>query len=133
MTSKRAKGSAFERWVEAWLIKNDPSCKVHRQVSLSKYLPSKGIHISTRNDILGCIDLVMVNASEIRMIQATCHTGTGKKLNDLRQVPWPYDKVSVELWMKRAPRRITIWRVYADREDILGEIIGGKFIEKEEP
>ena len=133
MTSKRAKGSAFERWVEAWLIKNNPSCKVHRQVSLSKYLPMKKMFVSTRNDILGAIDLICVNSSSIRMIQATMHTGTGKKLNDLRQVPWPHDKVSVELWMKRAPRRITIWRVYADHEDILGEIIGGKFIEKEEP
>jgi len=67
------------------------------------------------------------------MIQATMHTGTGKKLNDLRQVPWPYDKVSVELWMKRGPRRVTVWRVYADHEGILGEIINGKFVEREEP
>lgn len=133
MQSKRAKGSAYERWVEAWLIKNDPSCKVHRQVSLSKYIPSKGIHVSARNDILGAIDLIAVNSSSIRMIQATCHTGTGKKLKDLRLIPWPYDKVSVELWMKRSPRRTTVWRVYADHEDILGEIINGKFEEKEEP
>jgi hypothetical protein len=127
-TSKRAKGSAFERWVEAWLIKNDPSCKVHRQVSLSKYIPSKGIFVSTRNDILGCIDLVCVSHKGIRMIQATCHTGTGKKLDDLRDIPWPYDKVSVELWMKRAPRRIAVCRVYGDHSDMLGEIVNGKWV-----
>lgn len=62
------------------------------------------------------------------------HTGTGKKLADLRQVPWPYDSdsIRIELWMKRAPRRITVWRVYADHEDILGEIQNGKWLNKEE-
>ena len=131
--SKRAKGSAFERWVEAWLIKNNPLCTVHRQVSLSKYIPSKGIHVCTRNDILGCIDLICVSPSAISMIQATCHTGVGKKFADLRAVTWPWDIVSVELWVKRSPtRRVTIWRVYADHEDILGEIQNGRWVEKEE-
>jgi hypothetical protein len=137
MTSKRAKGSAFERWVEAWLIKNDPSCTVHRQTTCSKWLPLKKIFISTRNDILGCIDLIYVSPIGIRMIQATCHTGVGKKFADLRAVTWPWelfrDIISVELWVKRGPRRVTIWRVYRDHEVILGEIINGKFIEKEEP
>jgi hypothetical protein len=134
MTSKRAKGSAFERWVEAWLIKNDPSCKVHRQVSLSKYIPSKGIFVSTRNDILGCIDLICVSPSMgVTFIQATMHTGTGKKMNDLRQVPWPYDKVNVQLWQKKCPRRVVIWSLKESREYLIGEIQNGKWVEKEGP
>jgi hypothetical protein len=133
MTSKRAKGAAFERWVEAWLIKNDPSCMVHRQVSLSKWLPLKKIFVSTRNDILGAIDLICVSPTHIRMIQATMHTGTGKKLADLRQVPWPYDKVEVQLWIKKGPRRVVVIEVKADTQRVLGEIINGKFIMPEEP
>lgn len=129
--SKRAKGSAFERWVEAWLIKNDPSCKVHRQVSLSKWLPFKKIFVSTRRDILGCIDLICVSPSKITMIQATMHTGTGKKLADLRSIPWPYDKVRVQLWQKKGPRRIVVWDVQKDHEHIEGEIHSGKWVNLE--
>ncbi len=106
---------------------------VHRQVSLSKWLPFKKIFVSTRNDILGAIDLICVSPTYIRMIQATMHTGTGKKLADLRQVPWPYDKVEVQLWIKKGPRRVVVIEVKADTQRVLGEIINGKFIVPEEP
>lgn len=127
--NKRASGNAFQDWICKHLEKQGYVC--HNQKSMAKWLPFKQMWVSTRNDILGCIDVVAVNDHQIKMIQATLHTGTGKKLSELRSIPWPYDKVDVELWQKKSPRRIVVWKLFKDGECVDGEIVNGKWTEKE--
>jgi hypothetical protein len=125
-TSKRAKGNAFQDWICKYLEKQ--GWVTHNQKTVAKWLPYKQMWTSCRNDILGVIDIVAVNGINILMIQATMHTGTGRKLSDLRSVPWPYDKVEIQLWQKRAPRRVVVIEVKLDSQRILGEIVNGKWI-----
>jgi len=128
-TSRRAKGNNFQSWIVKYLEKQGMVC--HNQLAMAKWLPYKKMWVSTRNDILGCVDVIAVNSTQIIMIQATMHTGTGKKLADLRAVPWPYDKVEVQLWQKKGPRRIVVIGVYLDSQKVLGQIINGKWKDAE--
>lgn len=131
MTSNRAKGNNFQVQIVKYLEKQGWHC--HNQVAMAKWLPFRQMWVSTRNDILGCIDVLAVRPDAPPLfIQATMHTGVGKKLADLRSVPWPYDRVDVQLWIKRGPRRVTIMAVHAKDEQILGELIAGKWHDKEE-
>jgi len=107
MQSKRAKGNALQDWIAKWLVENHPGCSVHNQKTVSKAIPMKGkiVWTSARQDILGCIDLIMVSDSDKPwFIQATCHTGIGKKLDDLLKVSWNLDHARVFVWQKKEPR-----------------------------
>jgi len=133
--SKRAKGNAFQAWCVKYLEKQGWVC--HNQLSVAKWIPFKQIWTSQRNDLFGALDILAVNGESILGIQATLHTGIGKKIADVGAIPWPYDKMRIEIWQKKGPRRIVIWKIDKwmgkPRATIIGEIINGKFVEKEEP
>jgi hypothetical protein len=124
--NRRARGNAFQKWICTWLEKNY-GMVTHNQISYAKWLPHIQKWTSFRNDILGCIDCIGVNDKRIVFIQATLHTGVGKKIRELSIVSWPkINGVDIELWVKRGPRRITIINALTNTKR--GEIINGKFI-----
>ncbi len=66
-------------------------------------------------------------------IQATTHTGIGKKQADLLAVPWSA-ATDVQIWQKKSPGRVVIW--YLDHRIkqfcIIAEIRRGKWIDANE-
>ncbi len=135
MTSKRAKGNAFQDQVCKYLEKQ--GYVTHNQKTVAKWLPFKQIWTSQRNDIFGCLDILAVNGERILGIQATMHTGIGKKIADVGAIPWPSEKIDIEIWQKKNPRRWVVWSVgllYGKPKRWLkGEVHSGKWVEPEEP
>jgi len=135
MTSKRAKGNAFQDQICKYLEKQGWVC--HNQKTVAKWIPFKQIWTSQRNDLFGALDILAVNGESILGIQATLHTGIGKKIADVGAIPWPYEKMDIQIWQKKSPRRTVVWKMCKwmgkPRADVMGEIINGKFVEREEP
>ena len=107
--SKRQVGLDFQRWIKNYLV--EKGWTVHNQTGTLSRITIKGkvILVPRANDIFGCIDLVAVHPDRKPLfIQATCHTGKGKKLADLNTVKWNDDHCDVELWMK-SKGVVTVW------------------------
>jgi len=101
VTNKRASGLAFQRWIRDWLT--EKGWTVHNQPPNTKMIKIKGkpVFISRDNDIFNCIDLMCRKPDRMPLnIQATLHTGLGKKIEVLERVPWSLAE-DVQIWMKR--------------------------------
>ena len=122
MPSKSQKGNQFQDWVAKWLAKQYPDAVIHNQKSVAKTIkmrdPKTGQlvdrWVSQRNDLFGCIDIAMIAGTRILFIQCTMDTGVGRKLTELRKVPWPLF-VGVEVWVKREPGRVDILKYMAEK------------------
>ena len=113
----RAIGNLFQNWVEKWIIKTYPGAVVHNQKTASTLVKVrdyktgelKDIWISKRNDILGCIDLLVIMPDKLPLfIQASVHQGVAKRIKELEQVPWNFPHCHVQLWLKRKPGLVQI-------------------------
>lgn len=134
--NKRQRGNAFQDWVAKWFIDNHPGCATHNQKTAStmcrvldkKTGELKDIWISKRQDILGCIDLIVIIPKRKPLfIQATLDSGVTKRLEELQQVPWPLDFVNVHLWQKREDSTVSIKKFTGDSLEDYGRIIRRKF------
>ena len=138
MPSKSQKGNQFQDWCAAWILKNSPGSIVHNQKAVAKTIkirnPKTGQledrWVSQRNDILGCIDLIWIREDGyITFIQATLDSGVGRKLTELKKIPWDVTRYAVEVWVKREAGRISIMR-YTPGETLfhIATILRGKHI-----
>jgi hypothetical protein len=117
VTTARKKGTDFQRWVRDWIQERYPDAAIHNQPLASKMIMSKGrkIWVSQRNDIFGAIDLIVIMPGRKPLfIQATMYGNIKKRLEELRVVPWPYEYVDVELWVKNEKGVINIKRLVVD-------------------
>jgi hypothetical protein len=142
MKNRSKTGNAFQDWIQKWILENYRGSAVHNQKSVAKVIklrdPKTGQlvdrWVSQRNDILGCIDLIWVDAMGfVTFIQATADTGISRKVKELAQVHWNFGRgYNVELWVKRAAGKADIMRL-AGRSDFpslikIGSIIRRKLI-----
>jgi len=142
MANKRQKGNAFQDWIAAWLVENRPGAVIHNQKTVSKLvkIPDKrtgllrDTWVSARNDIFGCVDLIVCAPGEpMCFIQATMDNHIGKRQKELLTVPWPWDCCSVELWLKRKVGEIHIKRMSEDGEfHDIGKILRRNFYRLEQ-
>lgn len=137
MTSKRAKGSAFQRWVKAWIEKNYEGSVVHNQPTqnpITFIKDGKVVYKNPKgNDIFGCIDLIaIVPGCAPIFIQATMDDHTTKRLKDMVKVPWPLGLATVQLWQDKGGGRKIVKQLTRElKEGVMalrtrGEIIRGK-------
>ncbi len=148
MTSTRQLGINYQNWIESWLLEKFPGAAVHNLKPFATKITcfackgngcgkckGKGdIFISQRQDLFGCVDIVAVlpkDCGRPLFIQATLHTGLGKKLKDLSAVPWDFLHVHVQIWHKRSDGVTIIHKVY-NHEGVLayrkiGEIFRRKY------
>jgi len=138
MPSKSQKGNQFQDWCAAWILKNSPGSIVHNQKAVAKTIkirnPKTGQledrWVSQRNDILGCIDLIWIRPDGyLTFIQATLDSGVGRKLAEIKKIPWDVTTYAVEVWVKREAGRIAIMR-YTPGETLfhIATILRGKHI-----
>jgi hypothetical protein len=130
MPSKSQKGNQFQDWCAAWILKSYPGSVVHNQKAVAKTIkmrdPKTGQlvdrWVSQRNDILGCIDILWIAPyGRITFIQCTMDSGVGRKLAELKKIPWDLGICHVEVWVKREPGRVDIMAYRSDKT--LGKII----------
>ena len=94
----------------------------------------KDIWISKRQDILGCIDLIVIIPKRKPLfIQATLDSSVTKRLQELQEVPWPLEFVNVHLWQKRGDGTISIKKFTGDSLVDYGKVIRRKFFREEGP
>lgn len=134
--NKRQKGNQFQAWIKSWIEKNFPDASVHNQLTVSKLIKVrdkktgqlKDIWVSKRNDILGCIDLIVIIPDKNPIfIQATLHTGVAKRVKELAKVPWNFACCQVQVWYKRKPGEIHIKQFDGNELKDLARIIRGKY------
>ena len=102
-------GNDYQTWCAKMLEEMYPGSSIHNQRAVGKFIPSIGRWISQRNDLLGCIDiLVIVPGRPPLLIQCTAHKSFAEKLNELVKIPWSLNYCEVQVWMKRAPGRTEI-------------------------
>jgi len=116
--STRAKGTAFQAWCSAWILKEFPDAAVHNFKSVAKKitrvdpktLQKKEFWVSQDQDLWNCIDLAcyLPHCPKPIFIQATSHTGVDKRIQEMEHVPWDFDHVTVQLWQKKEPGRVVI-------------------------
>jgi hypothetical protein len=119
MKSKSAKGNDFQDWCAALLLELFPGSAIHNQKAVAKAIPIKDPKtgkievrwVSQRNDIFGCIDLIWIHGESVTWIQCTMDQGVTRKAKDLGTVAWP-DSANVELWVKRGPGKVSIFRYW---------------------
>jgi hypothetical protein len=142
MTSKRQKGNQFQDWIANWFKKTCPECAVHNQKTVARMVKVrdkktwelKDIWVSQRNDIFGCVDLIVVcPGSGVRFIQATLDTSVTKRQKELMVIPWTFGHCSVELWQKKKAGEVHI-KVMVEGGEFrdYGKIIRGKLYRLEE-
>jgi len=106
--SRRSSGAAFQLWCKKWLEEHFPGIVVHNQ-KMNHVAIGPGKWICQENDIFGCIDLVAIcRGQKPLFIQVTMDQHIGRKFKDLIEVPWELEHAAVQLWIKRAPTRVTI-------------------------
>lgn len=129
MPSKSQKGNQFQDWCAAWILKTTPGSVVHNQKAVAKTIKIRNPNtgqledrwVSQRNDILGCIDVLWIDpAGRITFVQCTMDTGVGRKLAELKKIPWNLGVCHVEVWVKREPGRVDIMQYQSDKK--LGKI-----------
>ena len=102
-------GNDYQDWCAGIVKEWFPDAVYHNQKAQAKFLPYIQKWVSTRNDILGCIDILVIAPNTPPLfIQCTMHKSFTEKFKELEKVPWPLDHVSVQVWMKRAPGRTEI-------------------------
>jgi hypothetical protein len=102
-------GNQYQDWCVGILKEWFPKAAIHNQKATAKFLPYLQKWVSQRNDILGCIDIVIIDRDNAPgFIQCTCHKSFTEKFKELEKIPWPLEHVSVQVWMKRAPGRTEI-------------------------
>lgn len=137
MPSKSQKGNQFQDWCAAWIIKNHPGSITHNQKAVAKTIkmrdPKTGQlvdrWVSQRNDIFGCIDLIWIRPDGyLTFIQATLDSGVGRKLAELKKIPWDVTRCAVEVWVKRDVGRVSIMK-YTPGETLFpwAVILRGKY------
>jgi hypothetical protein len=134
--NNRQRGMAFQRWICDWFLEKFPTASVHNQVTVANKIPvrdkktgeMKEVWISKRNDILGCIDVIIIipNHKPI-FIQATLDSGVTKKLQDLVQVPWSFEHCIVQLWQKREDSSVVVKKLKDGELKEVGKIIRRKY------
>lgn len=120
MPSKRTtnlRGNAFQDEIEEFFTKR--GAHVHNQKPASKriFTPKGPIFVSTRNDLFGAFDLLVLwNYWPPRFIQATLHTGIGEKKKPIDILPWNPQYHNYEIWQKIPYKgvRILVKRPTAD-------------------
>lgn len=136
MKSKRQSGNLFQDWIAKWIKKQFPLAEVHNQKTVAKLIKVrdkktgqlKDIWISQRNDILGCVDLIVIIPSKQTLfIQATLHTGVAKRVKQLAKVPWDFEHCTIQLWQKKKPGEIHIKRFDGRELHDFARIIRGKY------
>jgi len=142
MANKRKKGNQFQDWIVKWILENYPGSVIHNQKTVAKLAKIQDkrtgklreIWVSARNDIFGCIDLIVCSPGDrMRFIQATMDSHIGKRQKELMIVPWPWDCCFVELWLKRKPGEIHIKRLSDGGEFCdIGKILHRKFYRLEQ-
>ena len=139
--NKRQRGNAFQDWVEKWFQLSFPGCAVHNQKTVSTLIKFKDkksgafkeIWVSKRNDILGCIDLIVVIPERKPIyIQATLDTGVAKRFEELSQVKWPLEHCDVQLWQKKENGEVHIKRFTGNDFQDFGKIIRRRFYKLDE-
>jgi hypothetical protein len=141
--NKRKKGNAFQDWIEHWFLDRFSEVAVHNQKTVANKIPIRNkvtgiteeIWISKRNDVWGCIDLLVLFPDKKPLfIQATLDTGITRKLQDLLKVKWPLQFCHVQVWVKRPDGIIVIKQFTGDALIDKGQIIRRKYYQlKEEP
>jgi len=131
--STRQTGNDFQDYIQKWL--EEKGWVVHNQKTVSRAIPIKGkvVWVSQRQDIWGCLDLIAKKSGKFTLfIQATTHTGRGKKERDLMTVPWG-DADEVQIWMKRDKGHIDMFHLddAFEKFEEFGKIIRRKFYSKE--
>ena len=145
---RRASGNYFQNWCEKFILKNFPGSHVHNQKAYSKSYRNvsdgKTMWFSVRNDLWGCIDLAVILPHTQPMwkfappgkplfIQATAWSHVTDKLDKIAVVPWDLSHVTVQLWQKREPGRVTIKQLFKNEDGFylkdVGEIKRGKYTE----
>ena len=120
MQSKRAKGNAFQDWIEAWILKTFPGSSVHNLKPVAyayEYFDKRKNKMekawrSQDNDLFNCIDLAVIVPDKLPIfIQATADTHVQRKLDDMMTVLWPLNHCTVQLWQKKDPRRVVVQRL----------------------
>jgi len=102
-------GNDYQTWCEGMLKEMYPGCAIHNQRAVGKFIPSIGRWISQRNDILGCVDIIVIAPVQRPLfIQCTAHKSFTEKLKELGKIPWSLQYCDVQVWMKRAPGRTEI-------------------------
>ena len=133
--NKRQKGNLFQDWVEDWFLQF-PGVKVHNQKTVSSLIKLrdkqtgelKDVWVSKRNDILGCIDLiVMIPHKKPLYIQATLDSGITKRLEELAPIPFPLEYCTVQLWQKKDGGEVHIKNYTGSGFEDFGKIIRRKF------
>lgn len=108
-------GNDYQDWCVKILEKWFPGAVIHNQKAAAKFLPYLNRWVSHRNDILGCIDIVIIAPGEVPgFIQCTMHKSFTEKFKELEKVPWPLDHVTVQVWMRRGPGRTEIRSLVKD-------------------
>lgn len=129
MKSRTQSGKDFQKWCETLILEAHPGSVVHNQIPVARAIPIKDPRtgkvevrwVSSRNDIFGCIDLVWMHGQGITWIQCTMDRGIGRKAKELGTVPWP-DSADVQLWVKRGPGMVDIFRYWGGGLVIIGRI-----------
>ncbi len=133
--SKRQAGNDFQDWIEKFIKKQFPLAEIHNQKTVAHLIKIrdkktgqlKDVWVSQRNDILGCVDLiVIIPHKKPCFIQATLDTGVAKRVKELAKVPWDFNYCDVQLWQKKRPGEIHI--KFFDGEKLVdsAKIIRGK-------
>jgi len=124
---RRARGNAFQNWIETWLTEQGWS--VHNQKTVSRAIPMRGtiIWTSCRNDILA-MDLVAVKTCEKTLfIQSTLHGGVAKRKVEVKDIHWDLNHQCVQLWQKRDSGIVQVKQWDGVNYVDIGRIIRRKF------
>ena len=133
MKSSAQKGKDFQNFCATLLLELFPDSVCHNQVPVAKAIPIKDPKtgkievrwVSHRNDIFGCVDIIWMRPKQIAWIQCTMDTNLKKKIKDLSAVPWPPQE-TVELWVKRGPGKVDIYRYWEGGLVMTAKIAGRK-------
>jgi hypothetical protein len=130
-------GNQYQDYCQKWIEETWRGAVVHNQKSVSTRVTLKGgrsMWVSKRNDVWGCLDLLVITPSgQLMFIQCTAHKGVKKRLDQFKKVPWPLHRCMVQLWQKKSERGRTVIQQLFRVEDkfelrVIGEIKNRKYI-----
>lgn len=126
-------GTDFERYCEE-ILKENGFTVFRAPRSLRRFKnPATGtmMHRSFKIDILGCIDIIAKKRGfRTLWIQAAIKESPKKKAEKIVLIPWD-DKVdTVQIWIKRKPGQIDVYKMIKDKPVLAGKWIKRKFYGK---
>jgi len=101
----RAAGKRFEKKLEDFLV--TLGYRVQKAGQRVLWLKDKKTHkirpISLSADFFGCIDLIGIhpNKCQTLFVQATLDHVTGRKKDEIQQIPWNFSGQKVQLWRRQ--------------------------------